>query len=44
MEKTGIQWADRRRVKDRCLYDLPLNLGAIGVTGTEGANYSSAGG
>lgn len=37
-EKTGIPIGETQAGKGALHYDHPLNLGAIGVTGTEGAN------
>jgi 3D-(3,5/4)-trihydroxycyclohexane-1,2-dione acylhydrolase (decyclizing) len=38
VEKTGIPSGETQAGKGALPYDLPLNLGAIGVTGTQGAN------
>ncbi len=38
VDKTGIPIAETQAGKGSLNYDHPLNLGAIGVTGTEGAN------
>jgi 3D-(3,5/4)-trihydroxycyclohexane-1,2-dione acylhydrolase (decyclizing) len=38
VEKTGIPVGETQAGKGALNYDHPLNLGAIGVTGTEGAN------
>lgn len=37
-EKTGIPVGETQAGKGAMMYNHPLNLGAIGVTGTEGAN------
>jgi 3D-(3,5/4)-trihydroxycyclohexane-1,2-dione acylhydrolase (decyclizing) len=37
-EKTGIPVSETMAGKGSLMYDQPLNLGAIGVTGTHGAN------
>ena len=41
-ERHGIPVARRRRARARCRHDHPLNMGAIGVTGTSAANALAA--
>lgn len=38
IEKTGIPVSETQAGKGSLLYDHPLNLGGVGVTGTKGAN------